>query len=103
MAQKKKTTSSAVKKKSSSRAKKNQTAKITQRRRAQLNLRWAVVSALFALLTFFSLLGVEGIGLKAVGDFIRSMLGVGFVILPFSLVLVSTLLIICRGRPFMPR
>ena len=98
MAQKKKTNTTQPRKTTRKR-RKTQTAHITQKRRAQLNQRWAFVALFMSLLSFLALFGVEASLIKALGSFLRASIGIGFFILPFALVLVAVLLIICRGKP----
>lgn len=99
MAQKKRKTTASAKKKPSSRRKKSTGTRITQKRRAQLNQRWAFLALFCALFSFFALFHVEGFILTPIGDFIRGSIGVGFIILPFALILAAVLLIISRGKP----
>ena len=101
MAQKKKKTTAATKRKSTSsrRRKSASSNRITQKRRAQLNQRWAFLSLFLSLLTFLALFRVDAGVINFLGDFARGAVGVGFIVLPFSLILVAGLLIISRGKP----
>ena len=101
MAQKKKKTAAAPKRKStSSRRKKTAASKrITQKRRAQLNQRWAFLALFLSLLTFLALFRVDAGVINFLGNFARGAVGVGFIVLPFALILVAGLLIISRGKP----
>ncbi len=101
MAQKKKKTAAATKKKgaSSRRRKAASSNRITQKRRAQLNQRWAFLALFLSLLTFLALFRVDAGVINFLGDFARGAVGVGFIVLPFALILVAGLLIISRGKP----
>ncbi len=99
MAQTKKKTNTTQSRKTPKRRKKTQTAHITQKRRAQLNQRWAFVSLFVSLLLFLALFRVDASLITILGDFLRASIGIGFIILPFALVLVAVLLIISRGKP----
>ncbi len=100
MAQKKKTAAAPKKKSSSSRRKKPASSnRITQKRRAQLNQRWAFLALFISLLTFLALFRVDAGVINFLGNFARGAVGVGFIVLPFSLILVAGLLIISRGKP----
>ncbi len=110
MAQKKKKTtqSKAVRKSTSSTRRKSSSRKpsntrITQKRRAQLNQRWAIVVFAIALLAFFALFGAEGVVIEGLRNLMSSAIGVGFMLLPFALVMVGVLLMICRGKPIKGR
>ena len=108
MAQKKKKrttqTTTARKRTSSTRRKpSSKSTRITQKRRAQLNQRWAFVAFFFALLTFLALFRVEATWVDFIGSVMSASLGVGFLILPFALMMVGVLLIICRGKPIKGR
>ncbi len=100
MAQKKKTAAAPKKKGSSSRRKKAASSnRITQKRRAQLNQRWAFLALFISLLTFLALFRVDAGVINFLGNFARAAVGVGFIVLPFALILVAGLLIISRGKP----
>ncbi len=101
MAQKKKKATVATKRKntSSRRRKSASTNRITQKRRAQLNQRWAFLALFLSLLTFLALFRVDAGVINFLGNFARGAFGVGFIVLPFSLILVAGLLIISRGKP----
>lgn len=99
MAQTKKKTNTTQPKKTAKRRRKSQTTHITQKRRAQLNQRWAFASLFISLLLFLALFGVDAKVINLLGEFLRASIGIGFIILPFALVLVAVLLIISRGKP----
>ena len=99
MAQTTKKTNSTQPKRTTKKRRKTQTAHITQKRRAQLNQRWAFASLFVSLLLFLALFRVDAKLINVLGDFLRASIGIGFIILPFALVLVSVLLIISRGKP----
>ena len=100
MAQKKKTAAATKRKNTSSRRKKAASSnRITQKRRAQLNQRWAFLALFISLLTFLALFRVDAGIINFLGNFARGTVGVGFIVLPFSLILVAGLLIISRGKP----
>ena len=101
---KRKTTAQTTpKRRTSSRKRTKTTTRITQKRRAQLNQRWAFVAFFFSLLTFLALFKVEAGFVKFIGTVVSSSLGVGFLLLPFALIMVGVLLIICRGKPIKGR
>ncbi len=106
MASKKKrktTAQSTPRRRTSSRKRAKTTTRITQKRRAQLNQRWAFVAFFFSLLTFLALFKVEAGFVDFIGTVVSSSLGVGFLVLPFALIMVGVLLIICRGKPIKGR
>ncbi len=99
MAQKKKKTTSARRKTSSSSRRKTTNTRITQKRRAQLDQRWAFLMFFLSLLTFLALFKVDAGVINFLGSVMSGAIGIGFLVLPFSLLLAGALLIICRGRP----
>lgn len=106
MAQKKtKKESSAGKKTATKNQTKRRTVKkpastrITQKRRAQLNQRWAFLVLFISLLTFLALFRVDAGVINFIGNVLRGGIGVGFIVFPFALVLVAVLLFISRGKP----
>lgn len=99
MAQKKKKTTSARRKTSSSSRRKTTNTRITQKRRAQLDQRWAFLLFFLSLLTFLALFKVDAGVINFLGSVMSGAIGIGFLVLPFSLLLAGALLIICRGRP----
>ena len=99
MAQTKKKTNTTQPRRTTKKRRKTQTAHITQKRRAQLNQRWAFASLFVSLLLFLALFRVDAKVINLLGDFLRASIGIGFIILPFALVLVAVLLIISRGKP----
>lgn len=103
MAQKKKKASTAAKRKPASRSKKTSSTRITQKRRAQLNQRWAFLALFVALLMFLALFKVDAGVINIIGNLMSAAIGVGFVVFPFALILVAALLIISRGRPVKTR
>ncbi|MBE6911009.1 MAG: DNA translocase FtsK [Ruminococcaceae bacterium] len=122
MAQKKSTTtrkktasksSSSAKKNTSGKnntkksAKKGQTQsknKMTQKRRAQLNLRWAAFLIFLTILVFISLFKAsDAKAVKFIWEYGGGGLGMGFYLLPFCLAFASVLLIISRGKPIARR
>ena len=100
MAQKSKKTSTASKKKTTATEKKKQTTtRITQKRRAQLNQRWAFLVLFCALLTFLALFRVDAGVINFIGNVLLGGIGIGFYVFPFALILVAVLLFISRGKP----
>ena len=99
MAQKKKKATQIKAKKTSTRRKKTNSTKITQKRRAQLNQRWACLVLFLSLLTFLALFKVDAGIINFIENFVRGSIGVGFIVLPFALILVAALLVISRGKP----
>ncbi len=100
MAQKKKTAAQTKRKSTSARRKKPQSGgRITQKRRAQLNQRWAFLALFVSLLMFLALFRVDAGVINFLGSVMRGAIGVGFIVLPFALILVAGLLIISRGKP----
>jgi len=99
MAQKKKKATQTKAKKTSTRRKKTNSTKITQKRRAQLNQRWAFLVLFLSLLTFLALFKVDAGIINFIENFVRGSIGVGFIVLPFALILVAALLVISRGKP----
>lgn len=98
MAQTKRKTSSK-KRTASSRRRSASSRKITQKRRAQLNQRWALFMFVPTLLTLLSLFRAEGTLLRPLGDILSGAVGVGFLVLPFAFVFAAVLLMMSRGRP----
>ncbi len=103
MAQKRKKATQASPKKRTRRTRRRATVRITQKRRAQLNQRWAFLMLFLALLTFLALFRVEARFIDFIGGVMSSAIGVGFLVLPFALIMAGVLLIICRGKPIRGR
>ncbi len=100
MAQKRKKRTSTAKKTTASRKRSaNSIKKITQKRRAQINQRWAFLLFFLALLTFLSMFRVDAVFVEFIGEISCKAVGIGFFALPFSFLLAGGLLIISRGRP----
>ncbi|MBQ8004163.1 MAG: hypothetical protein IJ299_03635, partial [Oscillospiraceae bacterium] len=100
MAQKKKTSAQTRQKTTSARRKKPQSGgRITQKRRAQLNQRWAFLALFVSLLMFLALFRVDAGVINFLGNVARGAIGVGFIVLPFALILAAGLLIVSRGKP----
>ena len=97
------TTTSPRKRKTTRSRKRAGASRITQKRRAQLNQRWAFLLFFLSLLTFLALFRVDAWGINFIGTLASSALGTGFAILPFALIMAGVLLIICRGKPIKGR
>ncbi len=74
---------------------------MTQKRRAQLNIRWGFSLLFVAVLAFLALFKVEGI--QWLGKLVSGAIGTGFLVLPFCLILAAYLLFASRGRPIKKR
>lgn len=107
MAQKKRKTTSRASSRTSTATKRRKSTqspeKITQKRRAILNQRWAFLSFFGALLSFLALFRVEATWVDFIGKFASGAIGLGFLVLPFALLMVGVLLIISRGKPIKGR
>lgn len=79
------------------------TGRITQKRRAQLNLRWAAFLVFLTILTFLSLFKIDATAIKLIGEYGSGGFGMGFILLPFCFVFAAALLVMSRGRPIRRR
>ncbi len=100
MAQKKKKRVTAAKRATAPRKKSSSEIKrITQKRRAQINQRWAFLMFFLALLIFLAMFRVDAVFVEFIGEVSCWTIGTGFFAMPFSFLLAGGLLIISRGRP----
>ncbi len=105
MAQKRKKTAAQTspRKRKTTHSRRRAAPRITQKRRAQLNQRWAFLMFFLSLLTFLALFRVEAKFIDFIGSAMSSAIGTGFIVLPFALIMAGVLLIICRGKPIRGR